>query len=134
MVRGRVVPCAAAFNATGEVATRDAPPTIGWGPPVTLLAALGAAGYYLNPGDPAEELGAVVTSAATAKSAVDGVLSPEQETLLLQVGGAGVGVVLAGVLLKTAAKKAVSAADNALRVSLLGAAALAVAGKILEVY
>ena len=43
------------YNATGNIPTRDAPPTIGWGPPVLLLAAIGAAGYYLNPGDPVEE-------------------------------------------------------------------------------
>ena len=48
-----------AYNATGEVATRDAPPTLGWGPPVLLLLLIGGAGYVLNPGDPAEELAAV---------------------------------------------------------------------------
>ena len=43
-----------AFNATGNIATRDAPPTIGWGPPVLLLAAIGGTGYYLNPASPEE--------------------------------------------------------------------------------
>ena len=123
-----------AFNATGEIATRDAPPTIGWGPPVLLLAAIGGAGYYLNPGDPNEELGAAVNAAAGAKAAVDGVLTPEQELLLAQIGGAGVGIVLAGAALRAAAKKAGQALDGAVRVGLLGAATLAIAGKVLDLY
>ena len=60
---------------------------------------MGAAGYYLNPGDPAEEIGAVVNTAAGAKAAVDGVLSPEQELTLAEFGAAGVGVVLLGAAL-----------------------------------
>ena len=59
----------------------------------------GAAGYYLNPGDPAEEIGAVVNTAVGAKAAVDGVLSPEQELTVAEFGAAGVGVVLLGAAL-----------------------------------
>ena len=122
------------FNATGEVATRDAPPTIGWGPPVLLLVAIGAAGYYLNPGDPAEEIGAVVNTAVGAKNAVDSVLTPEQELAVAEVGAAGVGIVLAGATLTAGAKKAGAALDKAIRVGLLGTGALAVAGKILNIF
>lgn len=107
---------------------------MGWGPPVFLLASIATAGYFLNPGDPSEELGAAVTAAAGAKAAVDGILSPEQEVVLAQAGAVGVGLVLAGAAITAAAKQAGAAVGNGLKVGLLGAAALAVAGKVLEIY
>ena len=123
-----------AYNATGNIPTRDAPPTVGWGPPVLLLAAIGTAGYYLNPGDPAEELNAAVSTAVTAKSAIDASLSPEQENLVLE----GAGVVLAAVVGASAvgsvAKKVGEGLGNVVKTGLLGAVALGVAGKILEIW
>ena len=53
-----------------------------------LLAAIGAAGYYLNPGDPVEEFNAAVSTVEGAKATIDASLSPEQENLALE--GAGV--------------------------------------------
>jgi hypothetical protein len=123
-----------AFNATGEIATRDAPPTLGWGPPVLLLAAIGSAGYYLNPGDPEEELGAVVSAATGAKAAVDSSLSPEQQTLALEAAGGVVAAVVVVNLLAGAVKKAGEGLVDAAKVAALGAATLAVAGKVLELY
>ena len=123
-----------AYNATGNIPTRDAPPTVGWGPPVLLLAAIGTAGYYLNPGDPAEEFNAAVSTAVTAKSAIDASLSPEQENLVLE----GAGVVLAAVVGASAvgsvAKKVGEGLGNVVKTGLLGAVALGVAGKILEIW
>ena len=123
-----------AYNATGNIPTRDAPPTLGWGPPVLLLAAIGTAGYYLNPGDPTEELNAAVSTAVTAKSAIDASLSPEQENLVLE----GAGVVLAAVVgasaVGSAAKKVGEGLGNVVKTGLLGAVALGVAGKILEIW
>ena len=123
-----------AYNATGNIPTRNAPPTVGWGPPVLLLAAIGTAGYYLNPGDPAEELNAAVSTAVTAKSAIDASLSPEQENLVLE----GAGVVLAAVVGASAvgsvAKKVGEGLGNVVKTGLLGAVALGVAGKILEIW
>lgn len=123
-----------AYNATGNIPTRDAPPTLGWGPPVLLLAAIGTAGYYLNPGDPAEEFNAAVSTAVTAKSAIDASLSPEQENLVLE----GAGVVLAAVVGASAvgsvAKKVGEGLGNVVKTGLLGAVALGVAGKILEIW
>jgi hypothetical protein len=123
-----------AYNATGNIPTRDAPPTLGWGPPVLLLAAIGTAGYYLNPGDPAEEFNAAVSTAVTAKSAIDASLSPEQENLVLE----GAGVVLAALVGASAvgsvAKKVGEGLGNVAKTGLLGAVALGVAGKILEIW
>mgnify|MGYP000013315370 CR=1 FL=1 len=123
-----------AYNATGTLATRDSPPTIGWGPPVFLLLAIGTAGYYLNPGDPSEELGAVVTGASATKATLDSALTAEQQTLGLEVvGGALVTLALinaAGGL----AKKAAGGVVDAAKLGLLGAATLAIAGKVLELY
>ena len=123
-----------AYNATGNIPTRDAPPTLGWGPPVLLLAAIGTAGYYLNPGDPAEELNAAVSTAVGAKSAIDALLSPEQENLVLE----GAGVVLAALVgasaVGSAAKKVGEGLGNVVKTGLLGAVALGVAGKILEIW
>jgi hypothetical protein len=123
-----------AYNATGNIPTRDAPPTVGWAPPVLLLAAIGTAGYYLNPGDPTEELNAAVSTAVTAKSAIDASLSPEQENLVLE----GAGVVLAAVVGASAvgsvAKKVGEGLGNVVKTGLLGAVALGVAGKILEIW
>ena len=123
-----------AYNATGNIPTRDAPPTVGWGPPVLLLAAIGTAGYYLNPGDPTEELSVAVSTAVTAKSAIDASLSPEQENLVLE----GAGVVLAAVVGASAvgsvAKKVGEGLGNVVKTGLLGAVALGVAGKILEIW
>ena len=123
-----------AYNATGNIPTRDAPPTLGWGPPVLLLAAIGTAGYYLNPGDPAEEFNAAVSTAVTAKSAIDASLSPEQENLVLE----GAGVVLAALVGASAvgsvAKKVGEGLGNVVKTGLLGAVALGVAGKILEIW
>ena len=123
-----------AYNATGNIPTRDAPPTLGWGPPVLLLAAIGTAGYYLNPGDPAEEFNAAVSTAVTAKSAIDASLSPEQENLVLE----GAGVVLAALVgasaVGSAAKKVGEGLGNVVKTGLLGAVALGVAGKILEIW
>ena len=123
-----------AYNATGNIPTRDAPPTVGWGPPVLLLAAIGTAGYYLNPGDPAEEFNAAVSTAVTAKSAIDASLSPEQENLVLE----GAGVVLAALVgasaVGSAAKKVGEGLGNVVKTGLLGAVALGVAGKILEIW
>jgi hypothetical protein len=39
-----------AFNATGVIGTRDAPPTVGWGPSVLLLGTILGIGAYLNGG------------------------------------------------------------------------------------
>ena len=78
-----------------NIATRDAPPTIGWGPPVLLLAAIGGTGYYLNPASPEEEINAVAAGAAGAKAAVDGALTPEQQILALQAGGGVLAVIVA---------------------------------------
>ena len=123
-----------AYNATGNIPTRDAPPTVGWGPPVLLLAAIGTAGYYLNPGDPTEGLNAAVSTAVTAKSAIDASLSPEQENLVLE----GAGVVLAALVgasaVGSAAKKVGEGLGNVVKTGLLGAVALGVAGKILEIW
>ena len=99
-----------------------------------LLLAIGTAGYYLNPGDPSEELGAVVTGASATKATLDSALTAEQQTLGLEVvGGALVTLALinaAGGL----AKKAAGGVVDAAKLGLLGAATLAIAGKVLELY
>ena len=123
-----------AFNATGNIATRDAPPTIGWGPPVLLLAAIGGAGYYLNPASPEEEFNAVAAGAAGAKAAVDGALTPEQQILALQAGGGVLAVIVALNVASGLVKKAGEGLVDAAKLGLLGAATLAVAGKVLELY
>lgn len=123
-----------AYNATGNIATRDAPPTLGWGPPVLLLAALGAAGYYLNPGDPTEELGAVVAGASATKATIDNALTAEQQTLGLEVALGLVAAVAVANALGSLAKKAGAGLVDAGKLALLGAATLAVAGKVLDLY
>eukprot|EP00740_Mantoniella_antarctica_P005462 CAMPEP_0181364404 /NCGR_PEP_ID=MMETSP1106-20121128/9375_1 /TAXON_ID=81844 /ORGANISM="Mantoniella antarctica, Strain SL-175" /LENGTH=243 /DNA_ID=CAMNT_0023479129 /DNA_START=361 /DNA_END=1092 /DNA_ORIENTATION=- len=125
-----------AFNETGEVATRDNPPTLGWAPPVLLLATIGAAGYFLNPGGATEELGNAVRVAADAKTAVEEAVarSPETALLLVEVGAAGAGLFLVSSALSTAANKAGVALNNAARLGLLYACALAIAGKVIELY
>ena len=123
-----------AFNATGNIATRDAPPTIGWGPPVLLLAAIGGTGYYLNPASPEEEINAVAAGAAGAKAAVDGALTPEQQILALQAGGGVLAVIVAVNVASGVAKKVGEGLVDAAKLGLLGAATLAVAGKVLELY
>ena len=108
-----------AFNATGVVATRSAPPTIGWGPPVLLLLAIGGTGYYLNGGDMSVEgvqsslsvesldarLSAASSLASGAKGTLDANLAPEQEAVLGEVVLGGLGVIVALSLVKRAAKK-----------------------------
>eukprot|EP00227_Mantoniella_beaufortii_P004455 CAMPEP_0197613962 /NCGR_PEP_ID=MMETSP1326-20131121/59284_1 /TAXON_ID=1155430 /ORGANISM="Genus nov. species nov., Strain RCC2288" /LENGTH=272 /DNA_ID=CAMNT_0043182831 /DNA_START=221 /DNA_END=1039 /DNA_ORIENTATION=+ len=124
-----------AFNATGALPTRDAKPTLGWGPPVLLLAAIGGTGYFLNPGlDPVETLGGAVSGVTSVTAAVDEALAPEQKVVLLQAGAVGLGLVLAGVAIKTAAQKVGAALDTAVRVGVLGALVLAAAGKVLDLY
>lgn len=76
----------------------------------------------------------MVSTAVGAKAAVDRVLSPEQQLTLVEIGAAGVGFVLVGAALSAGAKRAGAVLDNALRVGLLGAGALAIAGKVLELY
>jgi hypothetical protein len=123
-----------AYNATGEVATRDAPPTIGWGPPVLLLALIGGAGYVLNPGDPAEELGAVVAGASATKQSLDAALTQEQQTLGAEALAGAVAFVAVANLAAGAAKKAGQGIVDAAKLAALGAATLAVAGKVLDLY
>ena len=123
-----------AYNATGNIPTRDAPPTIGWGPPVLLLAAIGAAGYYLNPGDPVEEFNTAVSSVEGAKATIDASLSPEQENLVLEGAGVALAVLLGSSVVGSAVKKVGEGLGNVLKTGLLGAAALGVAGKILEIW
>ena len=123
-----------AFNATGNIATRDAPPTIGWGPPVLLLAAIGGTGYYLNPASPEEEINALAAGAAGAKAAVDGALTPEQQILALQAGGGVLAVIVAVNVASGVAKKVGEGLVDAAKLGLLGVATLAVAGKVLELY
>lgn len=76
----------------------------------------------------------MVSTAVGAKATVDRVLTPEQQLTVVEVGAAGVGLVLVGAALTTGAKKAGAALDKALRVGLLGAGALALAGKVLDLY
>jgi len=123
-----------AYNATGNIPTRDAPPTIGWGPPVLLLAAIGAAGYYLNPGDPVEEFNAAVSTVEGAKATIDASLSPEQENLALEGAGVALAVLLGSSVVGSAVKKVGEGLGNVVKTGLLGAAALGVAGKILEIW
>ena len=123
-----------AYNATGNIPTRDAPPTIGWGPPVLLLAAIGAAGYYLNPGDPVEEFNTAVSSVEGAKATIDASLSPEQENLVLEGAGVALAVLVGSSVVGSAVKKVGEGLGNVLKTGLLGAAALGVAGKILEIW
>ena len=137
-----------AFNATGVVATRSAPPTIGWGPPVLLLLAIGGTGYYLNGGEMSVEgvesalsveslnarLGAASSLASGAKGTLDANLAPEQEAVLGEVVLGGLGVIVALSLVKSAAKKAAESAGDVAKVALLGAATAGVAGKILNIW
>ena len=123
-----------AYNATGQLATRDAPPTLGWGPPVFLLAALGTAGYFLNPGDPNEEYASLVQTASATSAALDASLSPEQKILGAEAV-AGVLVTLAAINAASGlAAKAAGGAADAAKLAVLLAATLAVAGKVLELY
>ena len=73
-------------------------------------------------------------SPASSKSAIDASLSPEQENLVLE----GAGVVLAAVVGASAvgsvAKKVGEGLGNVVKTGLLGAVALGVAGKILEIW
>ena len=137
-----------ALNATGVVATRSAPPTIGWGPPVLLLLAIGGTGYYLNGGDMSVEgvqsslsvesldarLSAASSLASGAKGTLDANLAPEQEAVLGEVVLGGLGVIVALSLVKSAAKKAAESAGDVAKVALLGAATAGVAGKILNIW
>lgn len=79
-------------------------------------------------------MGAAVTKVSSVKQAVDGVLSPEAQTTLLQAGGVGLGVFLAGGAFKSAVSGVGEALDKGLKAALLGAGALAVAGKVLDLY
>ena len=123
-----------AYNATGEVATRDAPPTLGWGPPVLLLLLIGGAGYVLNPGDPAEELAAVTAGASATKASLDTALTAEQQLLGAEVLAGVVALVAAANAAAGAAKKAGQGLADAAKLAALGAATLAVAGKVLDLY
>lgn len=123
-----------AYNATGEVATRDAPPTLGWGPPVLLLLLIGGAGYVLNPGDPAEELAAVTAGASATKASLDTALTAEQQLLGAEALAGVVALVAAANAAAGAAKKAGQGLADAAKLAALGAATLAVAGKVLDLY
>ena len=123
-----------AYNATGEVATRDAPPTLGWGPPVLLLLLIGGAGYVLNPGDPAQELDAVVAGASATKQSLDTALTAEQQLLVAEALAGTAVLVAAANAVAGAAKKAGQGLADAAKLAALGAATLAVAGKVLDLY
>lgn len=123
-----------AYNATGEVATRDAPPTLGWGPPVLLLLLIGGAGYVLNPGDPAQEFDAVVAGASATKQSLDSALTAEQQLLGAEALAGAVALVAASNAAASAAKKAGQGLADAAKLVALGAATLAVAGKVLDLY
>ena len=99
-----------------------------------LLAAIGAAGYYLNPGDPVEEFNTAVSSVEGAKATIDASLSPEQENLVLEGAGVALAVLVGSSVVGSAVKKVGEGLGNVLKTGLLGAAALGVAGKILEIW
>ena len=76
----------------------------------------------------------MAAGAAGAKAAVDGALTPEQQILALQAGGGVLAVIVAVNVASGVAKKVGEGLVDAAKLGLLGAATLAVAGKVLELY
>ena len=99
-----------------------------------LLLLIGGAGYVLNPGDPVEELAAVTAGASATKASLDTALTAEQQLLGAEALAGAVALVAAANAAAAAAKKAGQGLVDAAKLAALGAATLAVAGKVLDLY
>ena len=99
-----------------------------------LLLLIGGAGYVLNPGDPVEELAAVTAGASATKASLDTALTAEQQLLGAEALAGAVRARRRRKRRGGRGEKAGQGLVDAAKLAALGAATLAVAGKVLDLY